>query len=211
VQYRQWLGGIAVAVACAGLPAAAGATTIETFTFSEGNWSYYDATGAGSDDGGRLEGTFTGVLDADGRIPLGNILSFSVLYTNRLGVTVGTGLTLDFFSFDATPFDTQSTGTSSSLDFIVEPPNKVAAICVGAAATLSPDCHLVYGGPNTKGVVTIPTAQYFSSDAPVLTLVSRWDSPDTPPPSTVPEPGMLVLFGTGLTAVGATGRQRFRR
>jgi hypothetical protein len=202
--YEKWWAWLTLAVGFACLPATAGATTIETFSFIQQDWALPDG-GAG-----RLTGTFSGVLAADGTIPLANLTQFSATYTNG-GIELPLQGTLLFFAFDATPFNTISSAPSSTLDFVGQ--NSPVTFCVGAAVTLSTYCDPHDENPaDAKGSIAILSNRIFAYDSPVVTLLSRVDVPATPPEpaSTVPEPGTLALFGSGLSALGMATRKRVR-
>lgn len=178
--------------------AAAQATTIDTFHFTQAGWFFgYPATGA--DPGGLLSGTFTGTVEPTGRIELGDLSSFSAFYSDSAGQGLGEDLSqLTLFSYDIN-------GGASSFD-VAGPvaANTGHTICVGAAAALDPTCaafNISFPAGTVGSYVDATGASLTTSEQPVLTLESSV--------RTVPEPSSLAIMLTGLVAlIGFAGLSR---
>lgn len=193
------------------ISAAARADTIDTFTFTEGNWSGYRlVAGVGSPQlGDTLTGSFTGVVEPSGFIEQKDLTAFNVDFSDNGGVVANLGLG------DLTLFEYDINGGVSSLDF-AGTLGAVHNVCVGAATSLDANCTLdfeVAYPAGTVGVVEIASLPDFVSPAfPAITLESSLTPlmpiPAPAPLATAPEPAsaFLLLIGAALVFIG-----RFRR
>lgn len=201
---------VGVAALIAVISAAARADTIDTFTFTEGNWSGYRLV-AGVDSpqlGDTLTGSFTGVVEPSGFIEQKDLTAFNVDFSDgSLFANLGLG--------DLTLFEYDINGGVSSLDFAGSL-GAIQNICVGAATSLDANCTLdfeVAYPAGTVGVVEVASLPDFVSPAfPVITLQSSFTPlmpiPAPAPVATAPEPAsaFLLLTGAALVFIG-----RFRR
>lgn len=152
-----------------------------------------------------LTGSFTGVVEGNGFIELGDLQSFSATLANGgFPTNIATAPTdLSLFSYD-------TVGGTSSLDFAS---NSSFFVCVGAAASLDSQCG-AGTVPYPTGTIAdaLPGSPYtslgdvFATGQPVITLVSSV----TTPPATVPEPATLVLLATGIAGMLGLIRARIR-
>lgn len=206
------LGAIAaVASLTTALSATARADTIDTFTFTEGNWSSYTVGGGvGSpQSSATLTGSFTGLVEPDGFIEQKDLSAFNVEFTNNGTPFADLGLgDLTLFSYDVN-------GGASSLDF-AGLSGASHNICIGAATALDANCTLDFNVAYPAGTVGVVEAallpDFVSPDFPSITLQSSI-TPVMPvtapaPTATAPEPAsaILLLTGAALVFVG-----RFRR
>jgi hypothetical protein len=133
--------------ALAGLVTAASAAVIDTFSFSAP--SGWNAQVIG------FSGSFTGSVEASGRIELSDLSAFQIIGRGLFGVNSLSNLT--FFSYD--------TGGASSLGFIdtlppLPPSGFSITVCSGAPSVLSLACNNPVGGSNpvsTSAVILIGT------------------------------------------------------
>lgn len=188
---------IGIAAIVVGTSAAAFASTIDTYNFSQGGYTMPGATGA-------LTGSFTGTVESSGLIESRDLSSFAVLFTDTNGSTtstaVGSLFDIVFFSFN-------TMGGASTLDLQTSLfPSKVP-LCIGAEAAFGV-CGAGPVGVATNGAFT----GFFTQDQPTLTLVSSVTTgPSGGGTSPVPEPGSAVLLVTGLAALGLGRQWRLRR
>jgi hypothetical protein len=174
---------------------AGNATTVDTFSFTQGG---YTIAGT-STVVGTLSGTFTGTVDSNGFIELADLSNFSDTFTVVLGNLSAVGV-LDLTSLSLFSFNAQSPIDSGSLDFENQPGS--GALCVGAAAAFS-SC----GGTGSRGAVAGGSFNYFTDEAPVVTLVSSSITGD-PIASGVPEPSTWAMMVLGFFGVGYMAYRR---
>jgi hypothetical protein len=167
---------------------AVSAATIDTYDFTQGG---YSTPVAPPFDTGVLAGSFTGSVEADGFIELADVSSMTVKFAVS-GTPIWSIDSLPvFFSFD-------TTGGSSSLDFITNVAGVIIPACVGAAAALgaggcgSGGVNGIVGETTILGVVVWTT-----QDLPVVTLVSSVTS--------IPEPSTWVMMLLGFAGLGYVG------
>jgi hypothetical protein len=195
-------GKLVLLVAFAGIvlaPSRAGASTINTYSFTQDGWVFVP-TGNYQFS---VQGTFTGLVEVNGLIAQSDLTSFQMTITEPLAPVVQS---LQFFSFD-------TNGDASTLDIINQREyvtGEVIETCIGAAATLSPICNPLGGNPtDTRGVarkVGFPYFFFYTAAAPNVRLQSSVTVPD--PVTTIPEPTTLILLGTGVIGLIATKRRR---
>ena len=192
----------AAVIAQAVYASAAHAATIDTYTFSEVGWDYYNFV---SDPvpGAYLSGAFTGVVEPSGRIKLSDLTSFIAYYGDTALLPVAIPLsTLVSFSFD-------TTGGPSSLNIFAGAGQNINVLCVGADASTTTGCEFrqVFLNPaGTNGAFFLDDVNgpfYTTSGLPTLTLVSSI--------ATTPLPATLPLLATGLGSLGLLGWRRKRK
>jgi hypothetical protein len=180
------------------------AATIDTFSFTQSNWlGSFTAGGMvqlnGAVAGGLLSGTFTGIVEPGGLIRLGDLSTFSDIFTDTLapmGVAT-TGMNLG----SLTAFSHLTTGGPSTLD--IAGTADTGGNCIGGAVPFSPVCTFDFNftyPPGIFGAVFIvgdPIPIAVALDQPVITLVS---SVTTTP--AVPEPSELSLLAVFLGIFG---------
>jgi hypothetical protein len=182
---------LALAALCSLVPAAS-ATTIDTFSLTQGGYQ----------DGGVLTGSFSGNVEANGFIELSDLKSINLTFTYTPG-----SVTATLFGYGpATFFSYATNGGSSSLDF-VSSIGAYSEACVGAVAAFGAfGCG--NGVANAAGSVSDFTTTQLAS-------VSLTASVTTPPPpaqpSPVPEPASLLLVSTALLGAGAGEWKRHQR
>jgi hypothetical protein len=213
IHYRRVLS-LALFTAAFGValrPTNVGATTINTYSFTQGGW-HDGVFGPLVTDNGLLEGTFTGVVEPAGYIQLADLSAFFMQFTDdvvgsyvQLSYSLGD---LQLFSFNARPDASDPDHGAASLDVIAShafgSPASLLTMCVGAAATFSLNCSPGSSVPGVKAFLA--GSIFWSTSLPVLTLVSSVDVPD--PVSEVPEPGTLALLATGVISLIGTKRRR---
>jgi hypothetical protein len=153
----------------------AGATTIDTYDFTQGGYALVGQPGSGV-----LTGSFTGTVEANGFIELTDISSISVTFSTPPAAAFGHGPT-SFFSFD-------TAGGSSSLN-LATAIGLVGNACVGTPAAFG------IGGCGSGGVNGF-TLFWTTQDLPVVTLVSSL---------TVPEPSAWAMMLIGFAGLGFAG------
>jgi len=211
IRYQTVLAFFTAVLGVALLPTRAGATTINTYSFTQGGW-HSPISGPLVTDNGLLEGTFTGVVEDAGYIQLADLSAFSMQYTDDfagLNVLFTYSLSdLQFFSVNARPAPSDPDHGAASLDVIARhvfgSPATPLTMCVGAAATFSPSCYPGSTIPGTKAILA--GSIFWSTALPVITLVSSVEIPD--PITAVPEPGTLMLLGTGVISLIGARRRR---
>ena len=167
----------------------AGATIIDTFSFTQVGWTKVIGTSgiiqAGAPDpGGMLSGTFSGVEEASGLIGQADLTSFSATYSDSNGSS--TQAQAPFFSYNVN-------GGASSLSFAGFLEND--GFCAGQAIFLLPACFNFNTYPaGTNGLVHGGAFPIFiTQDQPTITLVSRITEPPPPSPVAAPEPASFLL------------------
>jgi hypothetical protein len=162
------------------------ATTVDTFNFTQGGYTY-------GTDSGVLTGTFTGTLNSNGYIELGDLSSFSDSFAITSGL--GTVTNLDFLPsslvlFSFMPIDA---GTLAIENEVGQGGFRYF-LCVGAPASLDASC----GGTGHRGVVG---GGFFTDQAPVVTLVSSITT-------AVPEPSTWAMMILGFAGIGFMAYRR---
>jgi PEP-CTERM motif len=156
---------------------AGNATTVDTFSFTQGGYVYAGIAAT-------LSGTFTGTVNSNGFIELADLSNFIDTFsvggqTGYYGYSIGPSL----FSFNAqSPIDSGSLDFENALGGIGGTP-----VCVGAAAAFG-SC----GGTGRRGAID---NAYFTDEAPVITLVSSITSG-------VPEPSTWAMMLLGFAGLG---------
>jgi len=155
---------------------------------------------SGYTGGGTLTGSFTGTVEAEGYIKLGDLSAFNATFT--IGPATGFFYLTDLQLFSALP---GSNGPNSSLHFYAQTAGLAQNVCVGAAAAFA----LCGAGGNFAGVgKTIGVSDASTPNFPTLQLVLS--VPTTPPP-TMPEPATYLLSGLALIAPGLWRRRLTQR
>ena len=180
-------------LAILGTSPAARAATIDTFSFTQGDWSdFFQGTGTLAPiTNGILTGSFTGIVEPGGFIELTDLSSLTVAFTSPHLSTEEILASTTLFSYD-------TNGGASSLD--IAGPQGLPTICVGAAATLAAGCTLGFHETfpvGTKGDVEFGGAFLVSPDLPVITL----ESSVTTNPAVTPEPQSTVFVSLALVAL----------
>jgi hypothetical protein len=171
-------------------PAIAKGSAIDTFSFTESGYT----------GGGTLTGSFTGTVEANGYIELGDLSAFNATFTVPTSVGEATGL---FYLTDLQLFSVlpASDGPNSSLDFYAQTPGLAQNVCVGAAAAFG----LCGAGGNFAGIGnTIGVGDASTPNFPILQLVS---SVPSNPPAIAPEPVTYSFCGLTLIAAGLWRRR----
>ncbi len=190
--------------AAALLPVAAKATTIETFSFTQGGFS----------DSGELSGSFTGALESNGSIELADITAFSAEYISESGQATQAVLAqFPLSSLDLFSFEPGADGPNSSFDLFATLGTGADQACSGAAAGLG----LCGFSSNAAGLFIIPDdAQFF--DTTQIATVSLVSPPPAlmgnpsaigPPASTTPEPSTFAMIGSAFILLGLLRRSQF--
>jgi len=187
---------------------AARATTIDTFSFTQGG---YVAPNAGI---GTLSGTFTGKVESNGTIALADLSSIDVTFSEPIP---GVGTLFVFGYGPAEFFSFSTTGGASSLDLETRIGTDGVA-CVGAVAAFG------FGGCDTGGlsgpVAGFVTGLAYTADQAVVTLVSSISISPPPPPlvppvtpqqTAVPEPAAAAVFAAALLSLALLRRQTLNR
>lgn len=172
-------------------PFHAGASTVETFSFTQSGYAV-----------GTLTGTFTGTLESDGSIQLADLTAFSISYSINLGPP--SGIETDSYSLQDLKlfsFMPGTNGPNSSLDFFAGiTTGTPGSICVGAAAAFG----LCGQGGNIAGEDHLRYAQN-----PFLFITTtEFAAVNLVPPTSTPEPPTLWMWGlgAGLAIVGRISR-----
>jgi hypothetical protein len=173
-----------------------------TFDYTELGWFDFDAqTGTVGASRPDLEvtGVFSGAVEAGGLIELGDLSSFSAVFS-VFGIAV---IPVGSESLaDLTLFSFITTGGPSTLDFAGSAAN-LTNICMGAAVALDAQCtsdFTVFYPPGTFSVDEAGgTPTFIAMSQPQITLVSSVATPSasTPEPATIFPTG-AVLLGTGI-------------
>jgi hypothetical protein len=198
------------------------ATTIDTFRFTQDGWTTVLANGtptliSGTPvPGGLLTGSFTGIEEADGRIQLPDLTSFTAVYSDSTERAFFANSLIALYVFSFNP-----NAGASGLTFAASGGTGISVACTGAAASLDRLCLALQGIQNplpTNGAVfpsTLPANPVFlglvvTPNFPAVTLVSKVTVAN---PVVIPKPGSrtLVASAAGLLAIGLLGRSRRRR
>ena len=175
-------------LATAAMAPAASAAMIDTFSFSiSSGWTVPLAT--------TIYGQFTGTVEPDGLIELGDLSSFQLnayyVGTQLLDPTVGNLL---FFAYN-------TGGGASSLGIIDQGPTTIA--CIGAPSDLSLLCNPGGQNPIANAVmVFLGTVIDTTPDLATVTLISSQN--------TVPEPSTWATMLLGFAGLGIAGWRRRR-
>jgi hypothetical protein len=176
--------------ALAGLATAASAAVIDTFSFS--NLSGWNGPING------FSGSFTGSVEANGRIELTDLSAFQILGVPTGGNSLSN---LAFFSYD-------TGGGATSLGFIdALPPltDTSFTVCSGAPSVLTLDpCNPGGLNPVSTSAVILIHGFFVYSTTPDLTGVTLVSSVNT----NVPEPSTWAMMLVGFAELGLV---RYRR
>jgi hypothetical protein len=158
------------------------ATTVDTFNFTQGGYTYTGYTGV-------LTGTFTGTVNNIGYIELGDLSNFSDSFaiTDAVGTVINWDYFPDSISFSFMPNDA---GTLSIENEVL---SAAAPVCVGFPAAFG----VCGGGGGHLGVV----ASFVTDQAPVVTLVSSITT-------AVPEPSTWAMLLLGFAGIGFMAYRR---
>jgi hypothetical protein len=177
-----------------GLGSPARASTIDTYSFSQGG---YGGDATVSEYSAALTGTFSGSVGGGGLIGRADLTSLSysfVIYLEGSAVWTITGSLPDVTIFSFNP-----TGGPSTLGIAAQ--TSLAAICVGAPAAFG-----LCGGTGHLGVDdqigNYRSPDFWTSQLPQITLVSSV--------ATTPVPAPLPLFLSSIGALGLFGWRRGR-
>jgi hypothetical protein len=183
---------ILAALALCSLVPAASATTIDTFSFTQGGYQ----------DRGVLSGSFSGAVEPDGFIELPDLKSINLTFTFDAG-----SVTANLFGYGpATFFSYSTTGGAGSLDF-VSSIGVGSDACVGAVAAFG-----AFGCGNGVANAAGSVADFTTTQLAGVSLTSSVTTTPAPAsPSPVPEPASLLLVSTALLGAAAGEWKRHRR
>lgn len=182
---------------------------IESFSFVSGSYSINGESGPPYIDAG-ISGTFSGNVEADGYIRIGDLISFeaTVFFNNVDSVSGPLDLNdLSLFSYNTNggPASLFVKGNHSS-------PNISGIACLGLPTVADPDCAIRspnpiamfhYSWTNLSQSISGLDVTAYTSVAPTITLISS---------SAVPEAPTWAMLMLGFAALaGATRRMRAAR
>lgn len=168
------------------IPAAAHASALETFTFTQ--------TGYPGND--KLTGTFTGAIEADGSIQQADLSAFTASFTVDLGLSGIQTDTYTLANLQLFSFLPSINGPNSSLDIFASvtsgPPG---SICVGAAAAFGL-CGVSGNLAGVDHVIYQPNPFLWETTAqtPTVQLLP-------PQPTATPEPASAGLCALSLASI----------
>jgi hypothetical protein len=142
---------------------------------------------------GILFGTFTGTVEPDGFIQLADLTDIDVMSNIFFGALTRANFSL--FSFN-------TTGGSSSLDFIASDPTIPVLACAGASIALFAPCN-AFGRDPTDATATVFTFEpLFIFDIPTITLASSTPIPEPPTWAML----LAGVAGIALARIASRGR-----
>jgi hypothetical protein len=185
------------------LLAAPAHAAVETFSFVSGPYSILGTT-APLDAG--ITGTFSGNVEGDGYIRIGDLVSFeATIHFSDVGSVSGpldlSDLSLFSYNTDGGPATLFVKGRHSS-------PDISGLACMGLPTVADPDCatgspdpfamfHYVW--THLPGPLTGADVRAYTTVAPTITLVST---------SAAPEPSTWIMLTLGFAGLGLAGARR---